>query len=90
MITFEHPSWAWVEMARINTHGELSWAEGREPPDEGVVFSTFAAGAEPDVWPALENKNAAPLGAAEWFMVFVSLLVLGWGWLRSVGSGEVA
>ena len=54
--------------------------EGRDPPVEEVGFSTFLAGQEPDVWPALEqHAAAAPLGgAAAGGAILAVLVVLGW------------
>ena len=58
----DHPAWAWVAAARLIDQPRFTerWLEGLEPPDEGVVFSTFLLGQEPEVWPALETETAAP------------------------------
>ena len=81
--TVQHPSWAWDEKLRPKNEPQLfvePWvmlarfeqAEGREPPGDGVVdgvvFSTFPLGQEPDTWPEIET-------AAPWWRAAVAGLL---------------
>ena len=62
--------WVWDERQRVKN--EPPFFVPREPwamlarfdasyeATGGVIFSTFAAGGEPEVWPALETETAAP------------------------------
>ena len=88
----DHPSWAWVKLARL-----------RPPPiDEPepwvdlvpfeAVFSTFAPGEEPEVWPQMET--AAPGWGAAVVALLVGMLVgasLMWRprWLRPLLAAGV-
>ena len=69
--------WPWVEMGSINPMGVNS------PEIDAPPYSTFAPGAEPDVWPVLEKQTASPVGEAAALVAIVACVAgLGWRWRR--------
>jgi hypothetical protein len=66
----DSPRWAWVAEARAAAH------------EHDLRYSTFAPGAEPDVWPALPEPTPIAGRAIALLAAWLVVMLAFWRWHR--------